>query len=60
MQACLAATTHLSLDWNLWVTLLMKLGVMAAQAMLMCSFSSAMLGALSLHETPSMWSLYCS
>ncbi len=56
----LAATTHSSLDQNLPLTLLIKLGVMAAQATLTYSFSSAMLGDLSLHETPSMWSLYCS
>ncbi len=52
MRPLLAATTQSSLDWNLPVTLLMKLGVMAAQATLTCSFSSAMLGDLSLHKTP--------
>ena len=50
-----AATTRSSLDWRLQVTLLMKLGVMAAKAALTCSFSSATLGDLSLHKTPSMW-----
>ncbi len=40
---------------ELQVTLLMKLGVMAAEAALTCSFSSATLGDLSLHKTPSMW-----
>ncbi len=60
MRPPLAATTHSSLDRNLPVTLLMKLGVMAAHSTLMCSFSSAMLGDLSLHKMPSMWSLYCS
>ncbi len=54
----LVATTRSSLD--LPVTLLMKLGVMAAQVALTCSFSSAMLGDLSLHKMPSMWSLSCS
>ncbi len=52
----LVATTRSSLDRNLPVTLLMKLGVMAAQVALTCSFSSAMLGDLSLHKTPSLWS----
>ncbi len=50
-----AATTHSSLDRSLRVTPLMKLGVMAAQAVLTRSFSSATLGDLSLHEMPSMW-----
>ena len=37
------------------MTLLMKLGVMAAQAAFTHLFSSAMLGDLFLHEVPSMW-----
>ena len=50
-----AATMRSSLEQSLRVTLLMKLGVMAAEAALACSFSSATLGDLSLHKTPSMW-----
>ena len=49
------APTCSSLDQSLQVTLLMKLGVMAVQAALTCSFSSALLGDPSLHKTPSMW-----
>ncbi len=50
-----AATMRSSLDRSLQVTLLMKLEIMAAQAALTPSFSSATLGDLSLHEMPSMW-----
>ncbi len=50
-----AATTCSSLDRCLRVTLLMKLGVMAAQVALTRSFSSATLKDVSLHKMPPMW-----